>query len=71
MIHDPKKKPEEPKNAKKTPDLAMLKKGRAILSKPKLIVYISRSKIFLSLTPTPKICSKGPRSKEIAQVESN
>ena len=36
-----------------------IKNDRAVLTKPKVIVYISRSKKMLKLTPVSKIAPKG------------
>ena len=38
-----------------------IKNDRAVLTKPKVIVYISRSKKMLKLTPVSKIAPKGPK----------
>ena len=43
-------------------------KDRAVLPKPKLIVYIDRSqKLFLNLIPIPKLALKDPKSVKKAQ----
>ena len=44
-------------------------KVRAVLPKPKLMVYIGRSqKNFLNLNPTPKIAPKHPKSAKKATI---
>ena len=49
--------------------LNLNQKDRAVLPKPKLIVYIGKSpNIFMNLTPTRKIALKGPKSGKKAPI---
>ena len=64
---EPKKNPKGPKKVQKRSQMweNYKQKDRAVLPKPKLIVYFGRSqKKFLNLTPTPKIAPKGPKSAQ-------
>ena len=63
----PKNSPKGPKKVQKRPKMwpNLKQKVRAVLPKPKLIVYIGRSpKKFLSLSPTPKIALKDPKNEK-------
>ena len=67
----PKKKPPRAqKSPKEAPNMDVLKtKDRAVLSKPKLIVYIGLlEKKFLNLTPTQKIVLKGQKRAKRPQL---
>ena len=62
-----------PKRMKKVKNGANLKikNDRAVLTKPKVIVYISRSKKMLKLTPVSKIAPKAQKGRKRLQMEPN
>ena len=75
MTPSPKIAPKDQKELNQGPKLVQIKnkKDRAVLLKPKLIVKMKIvslckkiPKMFLNLTPTPKIAQEGPKSTKKA-----
>ena len=65
LTSTPKIAPKGPKRAKKAPNLAKVKaKNRALLPKPKEIVYVSRLGNFFEHDPNPKNCPVSPTKSQ-------